>query len=61
MITNRFDTIELILMHAIEQGVYSQNYMNRLSDMNDAMLNLELERLEDMVDNFGGIPSRELV
>jgi hypothetical protein len=48
MITNRNDTIELILQHAIQQGSYSQFYMNRLSAMNDAELNMELERIEEI-------------
>ncbi len=48
MITNRNDTIELILEHAIQQGSYSQFYMNRLSAMNDAELNMELERIENI-------------
>lgn len=46
--TNRNDTIELILQHAIEQGSYSQNYMDRLSAMNDSELNIELERIENI-------------
>ncbi len=50
---NRNDTIELILTHAIEQGAYSQNYMDRLSGMNDAELNAELDRLETIAV-YGG-------
>lgn len=46
--TNRNDTIELILEHAIQQGSYSQNYMDRLSAMNDSELDLELERIENI-------------
>jgi hypothetical protein len=45
---NRNDTIELILEHAIQQGSYSQNYMDRLSAMNDSQLNQELERIEEI-------------
>ena len=56
MLTNRHDTIELILEHAIQQGVYSEMYMNRLSGMNDAELNLELERIEDVAINFCDMP-----
>lgn len=48
MFTNRNDTIELILEHAIQQGSYSQLYMDRLSGMNDAELNAELERIEEI-------------
>lgn len=48
MFTNRNDTIELILEHAIQQGSYSQYYMNRLSAMNDAELNIELDRIENI-------------
>jgi CTP:phosphocholine cytidylyltransferase-like protein len=48
MITNRFDTIELILKHAIQQGSYSKLYVDRLYGMNDAELNMELERIEEI-------------
>jgi hypothetical protein len=54
---NRNDTIELILEHAIQQGMYSQIYMDRLSGMNDAELNLELERVEDLAMNYCDMPS----
>lgn len=54
---NRNDTIELILDHAIMQGAYSQMYMDRLSGMNDAELDLELERVEDLAMDFCDMPS----
>jgi hypothetical protein len=56
MMTNRNDNIELILEHAIAQGLYSQLYMDRLSAMNDAELDVELERVEDLADGFCDMP-----
>ena len=53
MTTNRHDTIELILAHAIEQGCYSQMYMDRLTAMNGVELEAELDRLETIAV-YGG-------
>ena len=56
MMMNRNDLIELILEHAINQGMYSEFYMNRLSGMNDSELSLELERVEDIAVNYCDMP-----
>jgi len=45
---NRHDNIELILQHAIEQGDYSQLYLERLASMTDAEIEVELDRLEQI-------------
>lgn len=45
---NRNDTIELILEHAINQGIYSDIYMKHLQAMNDAQLDQELARIEEL-------------
>lgn len=50
---NRNDTIELILTHAIEQGSYSEMYMDRLTGMTDIELDAELDRLETIAV-YGG-------
>ena len=45
---NRHDNIELILQHAIEQGDYSQLYLERLASMTNAEIEVELDRLEQI-------------
>ncbi len=43
---NRNDLIELILEHAIQTGVYSELFMDRLRGSSDAELNSILEKFE---------------
>ena len=50
---SRHDIIELILTHAIEQGSYSEMYMDHLTSMTDIELEAELDRLETIAV-YGG-------
>jgi hypothetical protein len=48
---NRIDNLELIELHAIEQSVYSEIYMESLNAMSDDEIEAELERLEEIALN----------
>jgi hypothetical protein len=53
---NRNDIVELVLEHAINQGCYSQIYMDRLASMNLDELIAELRRLEDIAAYGSSFP-----
>jgi hypothetical protein len=46
---NRNDLIELILDHAIQSGVYSELFMDRLRGSSDSELAVILEKFEDAI------------
>lgn len=46
---NRNDLIELILDHAIQSGVYSELFMDRLRNSTDGELGEILEKFEEAV------------
>ena len=46
---NRNDLIELILDHAIQSGVYSELFMDRLRGSTDYELGAILEKFEDAI------------
>ena len=50
---NRTETLELILDHADNQGLYSEDYISNLMAMDDIALAAELDRLETIAV-YGG-------
>ena len=50
---NRSDLLDLILDHADNQGLYSEDYIANLMAMDDTALSAELDRLETIAV-YGG-------